>query len=199
MLFKKKPETKSPEKKKLLLHVCCGPCSTQCLKELLKDYEVTMFFYNPNIHPQSEYFRRLEAAEKVSKHFRVPLKEGNFDVEDWLELIQSFEEAPEGGKRCNICFYMRLEETAKFAKENNFDMFTTTLSISPHKNSETINRLGKMFGKKYCITWLESDFKKNDGFKKSIELSKELGLYRQIYCGCFYCDKKTSINIINNP
>jgi predicted adenine nucleotide alpha hydrolase (AANH) superfamily ATPase len=190
MLSKKKTKPETSEKKRILLHVCCGPCSTHCLKELLSEYEPTMFFYNPNIHPQSEYFRRLEAAEKVSKHFKVPLKEGGFDVEDWLELIQGFENAPEGGKRCDICFYMRLEETAKFAKENKFDLFTTTLSVSPHKDSDTINRLGRMLGKKHGIAWLKSDFKKNNGFKKSIELSKELALYRQNYCGCFYSDKK---------
>jgi predicted adenine nucleotide alpha hydrolase (AANH) superfamily ATPase len=153
-------------KKKLLLHTCCAPCSTHCVKELLADYDVVMYFYNPNVHPYGEYI-----------------------VDDWLGHIAGFEEEPEGGKRCGICFSIRLKRTAEYAKKNGFDCFTTTLSISPHKNSDVINSLGEELAKKHGVSWVHSDFKKKDGFKRSSEMSKKIGLYRQKYCGCFYSVK----------
>ena len=173
-------------KKKLLLHTCCAPCSTHCVKELLSDYDVVMFFYNPNIHPSGEYYHRYQEAKKVSAELKVELIEVEYSPLEWLDMIQGFEEEPEGGKRCSICFGLRLAETARYAKENGFDAFTTTMTISPHKNSEIINKIGEHLAQKHGIAWVHSDFKKNDGFKKSVDMSKELGLYRQSYCGCFY-------------
>jgi predicted adenine nucleotide alpha hydrolase (AANH) superfamily ATPase len=176
-------------KKKLLLHTCCAPCSTHCVKELLADYDVVMYFYNPNVHPYGEYIRRLGDAQKVGDKLGVELVEGDYDVDDWLGHIAGFEEEPEGGKRCGICFSIRLKRTAEYAKKNGFDCFTTTLSISPHKNSDVINSLGEELAKKHGVSWVHSDFKKKDGFKRSSEMSKKIGLYRQKYCGCFYSVK----------
>jgi predicted adenine nucleotide alpha hydrolase (AANH) superfamily ATPase len=173
-------------KKKLLLHTCCAPCSTHCVKELLDDYDVTMYFYNPNIHPYAEYDKRLENALKVGKELGVPVIEAEYDPERWVELIAGFEEEPEGGKRCRICFSMRLARTAEYAAANGFDAFTTTMTISPHKDEKTINEIGAELAKKHKVAWVHSDFKKKDGFKKSGEISKKMGLYRQNYCGCFY-------------
>lgn len=176
-------------KKKLLLHTCCAPCSTHCVKELLKEYDVVMYFYNPNVHPYGEYVRRFEEAQKVGDNLGVELVEGEYDVDEWLGHIAGFEEEPEGGRRCGICFSMRLGKSAEYAKKNGFDCFTTTLSISPHKNSEMINKLGEELAKRHGVAWVHSDFKKKDGFRKSTEMSKKMGLYRQKYCGCFYSVK----------
>jgi hypothetical protein len=173
-------------KKKLLLHTCCAPCSTHCVNELMKDYDVTMYFYNPNIHPFGEYAKRLENGKIVSRELGVPLIEAEYEPEEWLELIKGFEQEPEGGKRCKICFHMRLKQTAEYAKKNGFDAFTTTMTISPHKDANIINQLGEELSKKFGVEWVHSDFKKKDGFKKSIDLSKKMKLYRQGYCGCFY-------------
>jgi predicted adenine nucleotide alpha hydrolase (AANH) superfamily ATPase len=178
-------------KRKLLLHVCCGPCGTHTINELKKKYDVTAFYYNPNIHPEGEYLRRLANAKKVGDFFKVPLTEADYDVDGWLERIAGMESEPEGGKRCSVCFADRLAATAKYAKEHGFDCFTTTLSISPHKDEKKINAIGEQLAKKHKINWLHSDFKKNDGFKKSIEMSKDLDLYRQKYCGCFYSVKSS--------
>ena len=178
--------------KKLLLHVCCGPCATHVIDELKKDYDVTLFFYNPNIHPCGEFVKRLGEAQKVASAFGVPLVEGGYDVDSWLRSIAGLEEEPEGGRRCTVCFADRLSETALFAKENGFDYFTTTLTISPHKDSEVINRIGSALAGKHGVCWIHSDFKKKDGFRKSSDMSKKLSLYRQRYCGCFYSVKSVS-------
>jgi len=174
------------EKKKLLLHTCCAPCSTHCVNELVKDYDTTMYFYNPNIHPYGEFVKRLENLEKVADKHKIMIIEGSYDAEAWLEKVKGLEEQPEGGKRCKVCFTMRLTKTAECAKENGFDCFTTTLSVSPHKDAKLINEIGEELALRYGLEWVHSDFKKDGGFKKSTELSKELGLYRQKYCGCFY-------------
>lgn len=173
-------------KKKLLLHVCCGPCSTHSVKSLMDDYDVTMFFYNPNIHPSGEFVKRYENARIVSEELGIPLIEGAYSPHDWLDMVQGLEEEPEGGKRCGVCFGMRLAESARYAKLHGFDAVTTTLSISPHKDSDKINDIGARLAEKQGLLWIQSDFDKNDGFKKSVDMSKELGLYRQKYCGCFY-------------
>lgn len=178
------------EKKKILLHVCCAPDATHVISVLKENYEPVIFFYNPSIFPDDEYFLRLSEAEKLSKSIGVELLKCSFSPEKWYELVTGFEDEPEGGERCEICFRMRLEETARHAKENSIDIFTTTLTISPHKNSSLINRLGKEAGLKYEVEFLEADFKKKDGFKKSIELSKKHGLYRQNYCGCEFSLRK---------
>lgn len=173
-------------KKKLLLHTCCGPCSTHCVKELMQDYDVVMFFYNPNIHPGGEFVRRFEEARKVSGELGIPLVEGAYSPHDWLDMIKGLEEEPEGGRRCGVCFGMRIAETARYAKLNGFDAFTTTMTISPHKDSGQINEIGENLARKHGIEWVHSDFKKKDGFRKSAQMSEEMGLYRQNYCGCFY-------------
>ena len=175
--------------KKLLLHVCCGPCATQVVKELKDDYDVMLYFYNPNIHPFGEYVRRLDNAKRVGDYLEVPMLEGEYSIDGWLESIKGLEHEPEGGRRCTVCFADRLAVTAKHAKDNDFDCFTTTMTISPHKDADTINKLGIALAKKHEVEWMHSDFKKKDGFKKSTEASKDMNLYRQKYCGCFYSVK----------
>ncbi len=176
----------SKEKKKVLLHVCCAPCATHVINRLKLAYNLTFFFYNPNIYPEYEYKKRLENAKKIAEKLRVPLVEGKYDPDNWLKAVKGYEEDKEGGERCSICFNFRLEKAAKYAKENNFNLFTTTLTISPYKNSKIINLIGKDLEQKYNIPFFESDFKKEDGYKKSIELSKRFDLYRQHYCGCVF-------------
>lgn len=157
----------------------------------MKKYEVVMLFYNPNIHPSGEFHARYKESQKVSRTLKVPLVEGKYSPEEWLDMIKGLEEEPEGGRRCRVCFGMRLAETARYAKANGFDAFTTTLSISPHKDSDVINRIGESLAAKHGLEWVHSDFKKKDGFSKSVEMSKELELYRQDYCGCFYSVKSS--------
>ncbi|MFC1723105.1 epoxyqueuosine reductase QueH [Nanoarchaeota archaeon] len=173
-------------KKKLLLHVCCGPCGTHSIEEMKKEYDVTAFWYNPNIHPMGEYVQRLEAGKKVGEELDIELVEGDYDYDGWLREIAGFEEEPEGGVRCRKCFSIRLSELARYAKENGFDCVTTTMTISPHKDADVINKLGKHFCEKEGIEWVHSNFKVGDGFKKSVDMSKKMGLYRQKFCGCFY-------------
>lgn len=176
--------------KKTLVHVCCAPCSTYSFEKLFLDgVSPVGFFYNPNIHPQDEYKRRLDELIRFYdlQNYELVVQEDNSDV--WFDSIKGLESEPEGGKRCEICFKLRLEKTAIYAKENNFDGFTTVLTISPHKNSAVINRIGKELEEKHNIYFLEENFKKNDGFKKSLELSKQYNLYRQSYCGCIFSGK----------
>ena len=171
-------------KPKLLLHVCCAPCSTHCIELLKEDYDVTLFFSNPNISPKEEYEKRLENARKVSTVYETPLVEGKYDHKVWLDFIAGLEDEPEKGRRCHRCFPFNLKRAADYANENNFDYFTTTLTISPHKDSKSIFEIGNMLG-----NFLELDFKKNDGFKKSLSLSEEYDLYLQDYCGCEFSRK----------
>lgn len=178
--------TSNLNKPKLLLHICCAPDSTAVFDRLKNDYDVYGFFYNPNIYPESEYDLRLNEAEKVSKLMGFPMFLSDYNPDAWNQAITGYESEPEGGKRCNICFEYRLNKTAKTAKENNFDFFSSTLTISPHKNSKFLIDLGKTFSKQYEINFLDDDFKKKDGFLKSLKLSKEYNLYRQNYCGCRY-------------
>jgi len=175
--------------KKILVHSCCAPCSGSVFEKLAKDgYLIDSLFFNPNIYPLQEYERRRDELIRFSTHnkFKVIIKE---DFSQWIEAVKDFESEKEGGKRCEICFSIRLEETAKYAKENNYDIFTTVLTVSPHKNSKVINEIGKSLQLKYGIDFLEADFKKNDGFKRSMELSKLYDFYRQNYCGCKYSIK----------
>lgn len=170
-------------KPKLLLHACCAPCSSAVL-ELLRDaFDITIFFYNPNIYPKEEYDKRLAEFAKLGNY---PLIEGPYSPDAFYEDILGMEELPEGSHRCFTCYEIRLEETAKVAAQNNFDFFTTTLSISPYKNAEKINEIGLALEDDYGVSFLYSNFKKNDGYKRSIELCKELGIYRQSYCGCIF-------------
>ena len=170
----------------LLLHICCGPCSTHVI-DLLKDkYHPIGLFYNPNLHPKPEYFRRLEATAQVCRQNLTALWVPPFGQEAWLDGVKGLEGEPEGGRRCNICIRLRLEATAWVAKSACMATFATTLTISPRKNSHVINTLGTDLSGSYDIPFLEADFKKKDGFLKSVQKSKDLGLYRQDYCGCCY-------------
>lgn len=182
----------------LLLHACCAPCSSACLEYLYKNFDITVFYYNPNIYPKAEFDKRLiEEKRLVSEMLpdeAVKVIEGNYNYDDFLEIANGLEEVPEGGERCFKCYRLRLEETARLAKENGFDYFCTTLSISPLKNSQKINEIGFEIAEKYGVRWLPSDFKKKEGYKRSIELSKQYNLYRQNFCGCVFSKKEETEN-----
>ena len=172
---------------KILLHTCCAPCLTNSIQELQEDgFSPVIYFYNPNIHPNTEYEKRLKELINfcTRKNYEIVIENGDFEL--WQEACSTLKDEKEGGKRCIECFKMRLEKSAKYAKNNNFDYFCTTLTISPHKNTKNINEIGKILEKKYEIAFLEKNFKKNDGFKKSLQLSQENNLFRQTYCGCEY-------------
>jgi len=171
-------------KPKLLIHVCCAPCSCGVLPQLDKYFDITALFYNPNIYPKEEYDLRLKNLYELKKHMNFDIIELNYDETLYLEKIKGYEKEPEGGKRCIECFKLRMEESAKYASLNGFSYFTTTLSVSPHKNAQILNEIGENLENKYNVKYLYSDFKKKDGFKNSVRISKELNLYRQEYCGC---------------
>ena len=177
------------KREKLLLHSCCGPCSTTVLN-FLKDYfDITVLYYNPNIEPISEYEKRKSEQIRYIKELNNPyvkFKDCDYDNESFKKAIKGLEKEKEGGARCSVCFKLRLEKTAKLAKDENFDYFGTTLTVSPYKNSRLINEIGALLEQNYGVKYLYSDFKKNDGYKKSIELSRTYNLYRQNYCGCLY-------------
>ena len=170
--------------KKLLLHSCCGPCSTQVIDILKNDYDLTIFYSNSNIFPQEEYEKRLAEQKRYAKIVGIDVIDDKYDEAEYLEFVKGLEKEKEGGLRCRACFEFRLSRTAKFAKENGFDLFSTTLTVSPHKNSEVINEIGNRISKEVGVDFLAGNFKKQDGYKKSIELSKRYNLYRQNYCGC---------------
>lgn len=174
----------------LLLHACCAPCSSHCLEYLSKYFRITVFYYNPNISPKEEYTLRIEEIKRFVQEFKseneITLIEGKYEPERFFQVVKGLEQEPEGGKRCEQCFKLRLSEAAKLAKELNADYYTTTLSISPLKNAELLNKIGKEEGDAVGVTHLPSDFKKKGGYARSIELSKEYNLYRQNFCGCVY-------------
>lgn len=180
-------------KKKLLLHACCAPCSCGVIPQL-EDYDITLFFYNPNLDTLDEYNKRLNAMHEMINYFNsnydynLKLISIPYNDEEFLCQVIGLHDEPEGGKRCINCINVRLDYTGKYAKELGFDMFASTLSVSPHKNHELINNLGENISKKYDIAYLPSNFKKNDGFLNSIRLSKKLGIYRQNYCGCKFAN-----------
>ncbi len=176
-------------KEQMLLHICCAPCSTYVLELLRADYDVTGFFYNPNIHPASEYQRRENEMKKYAHNIGIKLICGEYENERWFDMVKGLENEPEGGKRCSLCFHIRLSETAKYAKEHGYNIITTTLSISPHKNAILINQIGDEVSKEFKVDFYSADFKKRGGFEKSIKMSKESGLYRQSYCGCIFSKK----------
>ncbi|MBP3338828.1 MAG: epoxyqueuosine reductase QueH [Lachnospiraceae bacterium] len=187
---------------KLLLHSCCAPCSSYVLEYLSNYFEITVLYYNPNIFPKEEYEYRINEQARLIKN--LPAKHPisfvatNYEPEKFYDIAKGLENEPEGGARCRECFKLRLEYAAKIAKENNFDYFTTTLSISPLKNSEVLNEVGEEIGEIYQIKHLTSDFKKRNGYKRSVELSKEYELYRQDYCGCVYSKIEREKNIKQN-
>lgn len=182
-----KKEGKTPS---LFLHACCAPCSSYCISYLSQYFHITLFYYNPNIYPESEYSHRLLEIKRFLSEFPVknPISfmEGEYKPQDFFDMAKGLENEPEGGERCFLCYELRLREAAIHAAELGVDYFTTTLSISPHKNAAKLNEIGERLGKEYGVLHLPSDFKKKDGYKKSIELSREYNLYRQDYCGCVY-------------
>lgn len=174
------------EKPRLLLHSCCGPCSSYVLEYLTKYFDITLLFYGPNIQPREEYDKRLEHQRRVLEHIPAAIMECEYDGEAFDETVRGLEAEPEGGARCTECFRLRIERTAALAAERGFDWYCTTLSVSPHKDAVRINALGEALGEKYGVKWLPSDFKKRGGYQRSIALSREMELYRQEYCGCLY-------------
>lgn len=178
----------SNTKPRLMLHSCCGPCSSSVLESLSNYFEITVLYFNPNIFPIQEYKKRLAEQQKLLLMMRFPnkvdLMPGEYHRDSFYQAVKGLENEPENGSRCIKCFALRLEETAKMAKDHGYDYFTTTLSVSPHKNAELLCDLGGALAEKYDIKFLFSDFKKRDGYKRSIELSEQYGLYRQNYCGC---------------
>ncbi len=192
-LEKIKAENKKPS---LLLHVCCAPCSTYVLEYLSDYFTITLYYYNPNIFPQEEYSIRLRELIKFVQEFKsnnlIIIEEANYDPSEFYQKIKGLENEKEGGSRCKKCYALRLEEAARKAAEKSLDYFTTTLSISPLKNAQLINELGAEYEQKYGVHYLYADFKKKEGYKRSIELSKQYGLYRQDYCGCEFSRKKTN-------
>ncbi len=188
---------------KLLLHACCAPCSSYCLEYLRQYFDITVFYYNPNIMRQEEYKKRVEEEKRLIAAYnqqveksdftgmnssvgarKIEIIEGDYDPSYFLSKVKGYENCPEGGERCTICFEMRLEESALIAKKYGFDCFTTTLTISPLKDAERLNRIGREMGEKHGVMFLPSDFKKKNGYKRSIELSHMFDLYRQDFCGC---------------
>lgn len=174
----------------LLLHSCCAPCSSYVLEYLSQFFSITVFYYNPNIYPEEEYVKRVQEQkifiQRLPVKYPITFLEGDFDKERFYQVTKGLEEAPEGGERCERCFYLRLGETAKMAKQMGMDYFTTTLSISPMKNAETLNRIGAQLAEETGTAYLFSDFKKRNGYKRSVELSREYDMYRQDYCGCVF-------------
>lgn len=183
------------EQKNLLIHSCCGPCSTYVLEYLAKYFNITIFYYNPNIDTKEEFLKRLNEQIKVinkMNNYDIKLIEGNYEPSKYLDYIKGLENDLEGGSRCHKCYLMRLEETAKLAAKLNFDYFCTTLTVSPYKNAKVINEIGTSLEKKYNVLFLPSDFKKKEGYKRSIELSKKYDLYRQDYCGCIFSRRRNT-------
>lgn len=187
LISKLQQEEKVP---RLLLHSCCAPCSSYVLEYLSQYFEITVFYYNPNIFPESEYTKRILEQQMLNDAIKgkypISFLAGHYDKESFYEMAKGLEYLKEGGERCFRCYRLRLEEAAKVAKQGDFDYFTTTLSISPMKNAEKLNEIGQEIGACIGVPYLLSDFKKKNGYKRSVELSQEYGLYRQDYCGCEY-------------
>jgi predicted adenine nucleotide alpha hydrolase (AANH) superfamily ATPase len=175
---------------RLLLHSCCAPCSSYVLEYLSRYFYITVLYYNPNIYPPSEYRLRVNEQEsllsQMSFAHSVEMVEGSFEPEAFYRAVQGLEGEPEGGKRCLKCYELRLLQAAKEAKAGGYDYFTTTLTISPLKSADRLNEIGERIGREQGVAFLASDFKKRDGYKRSVQLSRQYGLYRQDYCGCVY-------------
>lgn len=178
----------------LLLHSCCAPCSSYTIEYLANYFSITVFYYNPNISPADEYEKRKAEQIRLIKSLpvnnKVSFLDCDYNSSEFFEIAKGYEDCREGGERCFRCYELRLNETAKMASENHFDYFCTTLSISPLKNAQKINEIGFVLAEKYDVNWLPSDFKKKEGYKRSIELSREYNLYRQNFCGCIYSKRE---------
>lgn len=184
---------------RLLLHSCCAPCSSYCMEYLQDYFQITVFYYNPNITEEEEYRKRvqeemrlIEAYNRQESQKKIAVIEGDYEPDRFLEMAKGLESCKEGGDRCFRCYELRLRKTAEMAKEMGTDYFTTTLTISPLKNAAKLNEIGEALAGEYGVRWLPSDFKKRGGYQRSIELSKEYGLYRQDYCGCVYSKRQRS-------
>ena len=208
LLFEKTVETLRREERRprLLLHVCCAPCSSHCLEVLAEDFDITVFFYNPNIAPEREFSFRLSELERFLGEVPYPeiaVLSPDYDPTPFYAMAKGLEDLPEGGERCRRCYELRLRRTAEAAREGGFDFFTTTLSVSPYKNAQWLNEIGLSLAEETGVPWLPSDFKKKNGYKRSVELSKAYDLYRQDYCGCAFSkaerDRKTAASRPNDP
>ena len=179
---------------KLLLHSCCAPCSSYCLEYLSQYFKITVLYYNPNLYPAEEYDRRVFEQRRIVASlpvkYPVSLAEIKGEPKEFYSAVKGLESIKEGGERCFACFRLRLEKTAEYAKKNGFDFFTTTLTISPLKNAQKLNEIGEKAGEKFGVRHLPSDFKKKNGYLRSVELSKVYGLYRQDYCGCIFSKRE---------
>lgn len=175
---------------RLFLHSCCAPCSSYVLEYLSQYFEITVFYYNPNIFPKEEYEKRVEEQKRLIQEMKtahlVTLQTGRYEPQEFFDAVRGLEKIPEGGERCFACYELRMREAARLAKEGGHDYFTTTLSISPLKNAAKINEIGERLAQEYGVRHLPSDFKKKNGYHRSIVLSRDFGLYRQDYCGCVY-------------
>lgn len=178
------------EKPSLLLQSCCGPCSSYVLEYLTQYFDVTVLYYNPNIQPEAEYEKRLHYQREVLKHIPAKLMDCGYDGAAFEAVAAGYEQEPEGGARCTRCFQLRLEETARRARDGGFAWFCTTLTVSPHKDPVRINAIGQALAARYGVRWLPCDFKKRDGYLRSIRLAEAYGLYRQDWCGCDYSHQK---------
>lgn len=178
----------------LLLHSCCAPCSSYCLEYLSNYFRITVFYYNPNIYPEEEYCKRVEEQrhfiERLPAKYPIAFVEGSYETALFYEMAKGLEHVKEGGERCYLCYELRLRESAIMAKEMGMDYFTTTLSISPLKDAKKLNEIGDALSEEYGIRYLNSDFKKKNGYKRSVELSEAYGMYRQYYCGCVFSKKQ---------
>ena len=197
--LEKELEKLTDRHRRLLLHSCCAPCSSYCLEYLRQYFEITVFYYNPNITFPDEYRHRVEEQKRLIEEMnarpdfggRISFAEGGYEPSRFLEVSKGLESCPEGGERCFACYALRLSEAARMAAEGGYDYFTTTLSISPLKNAQKLNEIGRAQGEEYGVCYLPSDFKKKGGYQRSIELSREYGLYRQDYCGCVFSKAET--------
>jgi len=171
-------------KPRLLLHICCAPCSTWVCETLKREYQVTGYFYNPNIQPQEEYEQRRREMHRLADQVGLEVIDDEYEAEAWLAAVRGLEEEPEGGRRCQICYDLRLRRAAEYARDHGLEWLATTLTISPHKQASLINPIGEAICRQLGLRFLAADFKKKGGFEHSLRLSKEHGLYRQDYCGC---------------
>ncbi|MDO5392061.1 MAG: epoxyqueuosine reductase QueH [Eubacteriales bacterium] len=191
-LIEKLEQTK--EVPRLFLHSCCAPCSSYVLEYLSRYFEITVFYFNPNIAPEEEYRKRVEEQRRLIEQLPavhpIQFEEGRYVPEEFYSRVRGLEKEPEGGARCRVCFEMRLEEAARLAAQGSYDYYTTTLSISPLKNAQVLAQVALEMGGKWGVRWLPSDFKKKEGYKRSIQLSAEYDLYRQNYCGCIFSKTK---------
>ena len=180
---------------KLLLHACCAPCSSATLERLADHFDLTILYYNPNIYPPTEYHRREAELERFVQEagYRFPVVELPYEPKEFYDAVRGLEQEPEKGERCTVCYRLRLEQAARYAAEQGFDWFCTTLSISPMKDPVRINTLGAELGAQYGVRFLPSEFRKKDGYKRSLELSAQYGLYRQDYCGCVFSKEERGV------